>query len=109
MTRAERIRSVLEEKLKPLHLEVIDESSMHSVPKGSESHFKLILAADAFAGKSRVERHRVVNALLREELAAGLHALTLTAFSPEEWSASPDVLASPECHGGSKRDKKARG
>lgn len=102
MSRADRIRSVLVTELHPEHLEVIDESHMHSVPKGAESHFKLVIAAAAFEGKNRVARHRAVNALLKAELDAGLHALTLTTFTPQEWSASPDVQASPACLGGSK-------
>ncbi|NUP12693.1 MAG: BolA family transcriptional regulator [Polyangiaceae bacterium] len=104
MTRAERIRTALETSLHPTHLEVLDESSMHSVPKGAESHFKLIVVSDAFGGKSRIDRHRVVNGLLKDEMSRGLHALTVTAFTPEEWNRSPEVQASPACLGGSKGD-----
>jgi len=104
MTRAERIRSAVSTGLRPVHVDVIDESHMHSVPPGAESHFKLVIASDAFDGMSRVARHRMVNGLLADELRSGLHALTVTAFTPAEWDRSPEVLASPACRGGSKAE-----
>ena len=105
MSRAERIRSTLEASLAPVHLEIVDESHQHSVPKGAESHFKVVIAAAAFTGKSRVDRHRAVNAVLRDELARGLHALTLAVYSPDEWQRGPEVAQSPACLGGSKAEK----
>jgi BolA protein len=103
MSRRERIASKLNEAMAPLHLEVVDESHAHSVPEGSESHFKVTLVTSAFEGKRLVERHRAVNALLADEFGKGLHALALHTMTPEEWFAkggiSPD---SPECMGGSK-------
>lgn len=105
MSRAERIRTVLEASLSPLHLEIIDESHQHSVPRGAESHFKVVVATGLFEGKTRVDRHRAVNALLKDELAKGLHALTVSAYSPSEWQRSPEVMSSPQCLGGSKADK----
>ena len=104
MSRAERIRAALESGLSPTHLDVIDESHMHAVPKGAESHFKLVVAAPGFAGKSRVERHRSINALLKEELASGLHAVALSLFTPSEWAATGVAPDSPECRGGSKAE-----
>jgi BolA protein len=80
---------------------------MHSVPKGAETHFKVVVASDAFEGKSLVNRHRAVNQLLQDELAAGLHALTMTTLTASEWGQSPEVKSSPACLGGSKADRQA--
>lgn len=102
MSRAERIRTALESGLSPTHLDVIDESHMHSVPKGAESHFKLVVAASGFEGRSRVDRHRLINGLLKQELGSGLHAVALSLFTPSEWAASGVAPDSPECRGGSK-------
>lgn len=108
MNRAERIRAAVEAGLSPTHLDVIDESHMHSVPKGAESHFKLVVAAAGFEGRSRVQRHRLVNGLLKQELDSGLHALALVLFTPEEWRQSGVVLDSPACRGGSKADETSK-
>ncbi len=105
MTRAERIRASLGESFAPVALEVIDETHMHSVPPGSESHFKVVVVSERFAGQSRVARHRAVNEALAGEIEAGLHALSVQAYSPEEWAARGGVIPeSPPCLGGSKHD-----
>lgn len=98
------IESKLRAAFSPLFLEVVNESHMHSVPPGSESHFKVVMAAEALAELSRVKRHQAVYALLKDELASGLHALALHLFSALEWQqeAAARDLASPACLGGSK-------
>jgi BolA protein len=98
-----RIESKLRDLLAPLVLEVINESSEHNVPPGSESHFKVVVVSAAFAGKSLVERHRLVYEALSDEFRDGLHALSVTSRSPEEWQATATVENSPVCLGGSKR------
>lgn len=100
-----RIHTKLGVGFQPVHLEVINESHMHSVPPGSETHFKVVLASVQFAGKRQVQRHQAVYACLAEELQSGVHALALHTFSPEEWQASSQVSASPQCLGGSKHDQ----
>ena len=103
MNRHARIESAVAGALSPLHLEVVDESHMHSVPPGAESHFKLLVVSETFEGQPLVARHRILNRLLQEEFQAGLHALALHTWTPEEWfekgGAAP---ASPPCLGGSK-------
>lgn len=99
-----RIQSKLTAGFQPVHLEVINESYMHSVPPGSETHFKVVLAAPDFAGKRQVQRHQAIYACLAEELQSGVHALALHTYSPEEWQANAQVPASPQCLGGSKHD-----
>ena len=83
-------------------LEVINESGMHAVPKGSETHFKVVVVSSAFEGLTRVARQRLVYAALDEELRSGVHALTVTSKTPAEWQASPEVPASPPCAGARK-------
>lgn len=107
MSRADRIRDALTIDLDPVHLEVIDESSQHSVPPGSESHFRVVIAAEAFEGLLRVHRHRRVHSALGDELGNGLHALAIEALSPAEYDARGAQLTSPECRGGSRHDPEA--
>ena len=84
-------------------LQVTNESFMHSVPAGSETHFKVVLVTDQFAGKRQVQRHQAIYAVLAEELAGPIHALALHTYSADEWSQNqgqaPD---SPQCLGASK-------
>ncbi len=99
------IEQKLAQALSPSHLEVVNESHMHSVPPNSETHFKVVAVADRFSGVRKVARHQAVYGVLQEELAGPVHALALHTYSPEEWQAraeqSPD---SPDCLGGSKRE-----
>ena len=96
------------DSLKPMHLEVINESHMHNVPPGSESHFKVTVVSEEFEGKMLVSRHRMVNEVLTRELEGPIHALALHTMTPEEWfdagGESPD---SPKCLGGSIADKQS--
>jgi len=95
-----RIRERIEVDFAPSHLEVVNESSGHNVPSGSESHFKLVVVSDAFEGASRVDRHRRVYACLAEELRSGVHALALHLFTTGEWADRQDIHDSPPCLGG---------
>jgi BolA protein len=103
MNRKSRIETVVHEAFNPFHLELVDESHMHSVPEGAESHFKLLVVSERFAGQNLVARHRAVNTLLRPEFDGGLHALALHTWTPEEWFEKGGSAAeSPPCLGGSK-------
>ena len=102
------IESNIEQKLlnefSPLHLDVINESHQHNVPKGSESHFKVIIVSDAFEGERLIKRHRAVNAILATELAEHIHALALHTYTEKEWNEyyADNTPLSPKCLGGSK-------
>ena len=99
------IETKLRDALSPGHLDVMNESHMHSVPPNSETHFKVVVVSESFAGKTRVARHQTVNRLLADELAGPVHALSIQAHTPEEWIArGGTVLDSPECLGGGKAD-----
>jgi len=85
---AERITKKLEEALAPQRLDVIDESHLHhghgGWREGGETHFRVDIVSNAFSGKSRVERHRMVNTILAQELAERVHALAIAAKAPGE-------------------------
>ena len=101
MTMQETISRKIETGFEPAHLEVINESHMHNVPPGSESHFKLVIVSDRFLGEGRVKRHQAVNRTLADELTGGIHALSLLTLTPDEWRARDGhVPDSPDCHGG---------
>ena len=90
----------------PEHLELENESHTHNVPKGSESHFKLVVISAKFRDQSRIQRQRSVNEVLKDLLApGGVHALTQKTLTPEEWRklGGSTKFVSPDCHGGSKR------
>jgi BolA family transcriptional regulator, general stress-responsive regulator len=82
----------LTEAFRPDSLRVVDESHRHEGHAGhrpgGESHFRVYIVARAFAGKSRIERHRLVNSALSAELAGGIHALAIHATAPGEATAS---------------------
>ena len=100
-----RITEKITAGLAPSHLEVINESFMHSVPPGSESHFKLVIVAQAFEGQPLVRRHQAVNGILADELKGEIHALSMATHTAAEWERrGGQVNPSPLCHGGSKAD-----
>jgi BolA protein len=100
----ETIQQKLEAAFSPLHLEVINESHMHNVPEGAESHFKIVVVSDLFKDERLVNRHRRVNKLLADELQGGVHAIALHTQTPEEWFDQGGRTAdSPPCLGGSKQ------
>ncbi|MBI1980035.1 MAG: BolA family transcriptional regulator [Methylocystis sp.] len=83
-----RIAQKLTEGLAPAALNVIDDSHRHAGhghhhPEG-ETHFTVEVVSALFEGKSLIERHRLVNTLLAEELAERVHALAITAKTPKE-------------------------
>jgi BolA protein len=88
MTRKDRIAAALTEALRPIRLDIADESDRHAghagARPGGETHYRVNIVSPAFVGKSRVERHRMVNALLAAEFASGLHALAIAAAAPDE-------------------------
>ena len=85
---ATAIRERLQTALAPERLEVVDESHLHAghagARPGGESHFRLLVVASAFAGRSRVERQRMVHAALADLLRSDIHALAMATRTPEE-------------------------
>jgi BolA family transcriptional regulator, general stress-responsive regulator len=75
------------------------------VPKDSETHFKVVVVSHAFEGRTLVKRHRMINEILADELRGGVHALSIHAYTPDQWTAhGGEAPKSPPCLGGSKAD-----
>ncbi len=91
MTVASRIREKLTENLAPTRLDVVDDSHKHAGHVGArpegETHFSVEIVSAAFEGVSRVERQRMVYAILQDELAGPVHALALRTLSPSDEAA----------------------
>ena len=105
-----RIQQQIEQKLiaalAPQRLALSNESHSHNVPEGSESHFNAIIVAEAFEGKSLVQRHRAVYGAIGEELRNEIHAFTMKTYTPREWQATGGEAENPapKCRGGAKRE-----
>jgi BolA protein len=88
MTRWDRMIEKLNRAFAPAHLDVADESRLHAGHAGhrpgGETHYRVHIVSAAFKGKSRIERHRMVNGALADELAGGIHALAIDARAPGE-------------------------
>lgn len=88
MSVSDAIKEKLTEAFAPQHLEVKNESHLHSghasSPGTGESHFRVLIVSERFDGASRVDRHRMVNAALADELAGAVHALAIKAETPDE-------------------------
>ena len=92
MSRRARIEETLRRLLEPTRISVVDESHRHAghaeAPEGGESHYRVRIVSPRFAGRSRIDRQRLVNGALTGEFASGMHAIALTTLTPEE--ADPD-------------------
>lgn len=88
LTMRERIATRLAAALSPETLDVLDESAQHAghagARPGGETHFRVRCRSAAFSGKTRIQRHRLVNDALAQEFAAGVHALALELKAPGE-------------------------
>ena len=104
----ENITAKLTEAFTPTHLEIVNESYKHNVPKGAESHFKVLIVSDKFNDQKMLARHRMVNNVLQEELglglgAGGIHALSIQAKTPSQFNdGNVEMHTTPNCAGGSK-------
>jgi BolA protein len=84
------------------YLQVENESHMHNVAPGAESHFKVTIVSNVFDEQMLIKRHRMVNQILQQELQQ-IHALALHTLTPQEWEARGGLVAnSPRCRGGGK-------
>ncbi|MCZ6798583.1 MAG: BolA/IbaG family iron-sulfur metabolism protein [Gammaproteobacteria bacterium] len=102
MTMQQTIETKLKDSFGTEYLEVSNESHMHNVAPGSESHFKVTIVSEEFDGLTLIKRHRLVNTALQQELQI-IHALALHTMTAEEWLARAGKVAdSPRCRGGGK-------
>lgn len=110
LERASHLRNTLEDilnrELKPSHLEVIDESHMHSrrTETNPETHFKVVIVSPMFEGLNKVKRQQMVYSLVSRLFQTGLHALSQATFTDEEWSSGARGTDSPKCAGGPHED-----
>src|SRR5690554_3275907 len=98
MTKLNTIETALQ-ALHAEHLQVLDESHMHS--RGQETHYKAVIVSQEFAGLNAVKRHQKAYAAMGE-LMQQIHALALHTYTPEEWQQQGVAPASPVCAGGHK-------
>ena len=98
------IRIKIENEYSPTFISIENESYKHNVPKGSESHFKVLIVSNVFEGKKLIDRHRMINKTLAEELKSSIHALSIHAKTPLEYSqqGKDNIPNTPNCMGGSK-------
>jgi len=92
MQTADLITKKLTEAFEPESLKVMDESHQHEGHaghrEGGQTHFRVYIVSQAFKGKTRIERHRMINGILSDELAGGVHALAIHAAVPGEGGVS---------------------
>ncbi len=102
MTMQQTIESKLNSSFSIEHLAIENESHMHNVAPGSESHFKVTIVSEDFRELMLIKRHRLVNKALELELQT-IHALALHTMTPDEWlTRAGKVADSPQCRGGGK-------
>ncbi len=101
------VQDVISDKLQRAftlkHLEVVNESHGHNVRPGSETHFKVTVVSDHFAGMRAVQRHQLLYKLLNDELQNGVHALAMHLYTVDEWQQIKVAPDSPACMGGAKK------
>ena len=106
MSLQDTIEKKLTDGIQMLGLEVVNESYMHNVSPGSESHFKVVIISNDFIGQKLISRHQRVNNLLADELMGGIHALSIQAMTKEEWERKGKrAMPSPQCLGGGKSNQ----
>lgn len=102
MSIEQQIEQKLNDGLRLAHVELINESHMHSGSR-VDTHFKLIAVSDDFDGKRLVQRHQLIYKLVDELMSNPIHALSMHLFTQQEWSVKQGAVPdSPKCLGGSK-------
>jgi BolA family transcriptional regulator, general stress-responsive regulator len=105
MTACSDIESKLTKELDPSHLEVIDESYLHNVEPGKESHVRIVVVSVQFEGLNLVKRHQLIYQQINEELEGPIHAISLHTFTDSEWKDKNETAQdSPDCLGGMKKE-----
>ena len=96
MSSYDNIISSLNDQLHVEHMFLENESSMHNVPANSETHFKLVIVSDDFLHMNKVKRHQLIYQILIN-IMKEIHALSIQAFTIEEFNRNPLILSSPDC------------
>jgi len=90
------IKDLLIDKFDPSILSIINESYMHGVPEGSESHFKVVIVSKYFKDIKSIKRHQEIYKVLNNTMES-IHALSIQAFNEEEYQKNPKIIQSPNC------------
>ena len=90
------IKDLLIDTFDPSILSVINESYMHNVPEGSESHFKVVIVSKSFKDIKNIKRHQEIYKALKN-IMESIHALSIQAFNEEEYQKNPKIVKSPNC------------
>ena len=105
MTACSSIELKLTKELTPSHLEVINESYLHNVEPGKESHVRIVVVSEQFESLNLVKRHQLIYQQINEELEGPIHAISLHTFTDSEWKAKNETAEdSPDCLGGMKKE-----
>ena len=91
-----QIVNILKTSMNLSSLKIINESFLHNVPEGSESHFKIVIVSSDFINLTMIQRHKLVHKKL-DNLMTKIHALSIHAFDENEFKSNPIILDSPEC------------
>ncbi|KRX01198.1 BolA protein [Pseudocohnilembus persalinus] len=97
----QRIENKIVAQFNPSYFEIQNESKRHSRP-GNQTHFNVVIVSNAFEKKNAVQKHQMVYKILGEEFQDGLHAITITAKTQEQWDQSQEKIESPGCRSGKK-------
>ncbi len=104
--RKAKIEETLSHHLAPAQLLVDDESYKHHVPDNAQTHFKVTIVSSAFDSQPLIKRHRMINELLQDEFSSGLHALSIHAYTSDEWAKRQNQSPqTPSCRDGYKFKK----
>jgi len=90
------IKNLLIDKFNPSLLSITNESYMHNVPEGSESHFKIVLVSDSFKDVSKIKQHQKIYKVLGN-IMNSIHALSIYSFDEMEYENNPVIIDSPNC------------
>ena len=90
------INKIINESYNPLYIELVNESFMHNVPRGSESHFKLVVVSNIFKNMTLIQRHKHIYSSLKTTMN-NIHALSINAFDIDEFKLNPTQSKSPDC------------
>lgn len=99
MSKAQTLSQKIQVTLAPTHFELINDSHNHSKNPTGETHFQATIISSQFEGLKPIARHRLVMDLAKDEMADGLHALSISAWTPTEWEAREQkTIPLPQCH-----------
>ena len=90
------IKDILINKFNPSILSITNESYMHNVSKGSESHFKVVIVSNSFQNTSKIKQHQSIYKAL-DDVMNSIHALSIFSFDEAEYKKNPIIIDSPNC------------